>query len=398
MVGDRMNFQFATSAQIFFGPGTVKETGAITRVYGSRVLLVGGKIGQRSEYLTQNLQESGLEIERFQTMGEPTIQQIIDGTTIARDRKTDVILGVGGGSSIDAAKAIAAMSKNPGSIYDYLEGIGSGRVLTETALPVIAIPTTAGTGSEVTRNAVLTSPEFKVKISLRSLSMIPRVAIIDPELTYSLDPAITASSGMDALVQVIEPFVSNRSNPFTDLFCLDGISRIRRSLAVAFLDGRNVKAREDMAMGSLFGGLCLANSGLGAVHGFAGPIGGMFPNAPHGVICARLLVPVIQANSIALVGKNKKSESETKSLEKYKKLAHVLCANEHASINDACNYLNSLIHDLKIPELKEFGISRSNIPEIVNKAIKASSMKANPVILSEIELEMILKKSLPEVN
>ena len=221
------------------------------------------------------------------------------GVELAKAERCELVIGFGGGSALDAAKAIAAMLANGGELLDYLEIIGRGKPLTKPSAPFIAIPTTAGTGAEVTRNAVLASPEHKVKVSLRSPLMLAKVAVVDPELTYDLPSALTASTGLDALTQLIEPFVCNRANPMTDGLCVEGLRRAARSLRMAFGKGRDQDAREDMAVASLFGGMALSNAGLGAVHGFAGPIGGSF-SAPHGAICAALLPHVMAMNLRAL--------------------------------------------------------------------------------------------------
>ena len=199
------------------------------------------------------------------------------------------------------------MLTNRGDVLEYLESVGPGKALTDRPAPFIAIPTTAGTGSEVTRNAVLTSPEHRAKVSLRSPLMLPTVALVDPELTYGLPPAVTAATGMDALAQLIEPFVCSRANPVTDSLCVEGMRRVARSLRKAFEGGPNEPARLDMAIASLFGGMALANAGLGAVHGLAGPIGGMFPGAAHGAVCAALLPHVVTANLIALRARDRRA-------------------------------------------------------------------------------------------
>ena len=210
------------------------------------------------------------------------------GVELARREQCDLVIAFGGGSAIDAGKAIAALLANGGELTDYLEVIGKGQPLRHPSVPFIAVPTTAGTGSEVTRNAVLASAEHQVKVSMRSPLMLPRLAVVDPELTLELPPAVTASTGLDALTQLIEPYVSIRANPLTDGFCLEGLRRVSRSLRRAYHAGRDITAREDMSLASLLGGLALANAGLGVVHGFAAPVGGMF-HAPHGAICAALL-------------------------------------------------------------------------------------------------------------
>ena len=242
--------------------------------------------------------------------GEPTVALVRDAAAAARAAGCDLVIACGGGSAIDAGKAIAALLGNGGDPLDYLEVVGRGRPLERPGLPFIAVPTTAGTGSEVTRNAVLASPEHQVKASLRSPLMLARAAVVDPDLLAGLPPAVIASSGLDALSQLIEPFVSLRANPFTDALAREGIRRSARSLRQAYQQAQHPPAevgagvagaglREDLALASLFGGLCLANAGLGAVHGFAAPIGGTWP-APHGATCAALLPHAMRVNLRAL--------------------------------------------------------------------------------------------------
>jgi alcohol dehydrogenase class IV len=300
-----------------------------------------------------------------------------------------VVIAIGGGSALDAGKAIAAMLANPGELLDYLEVIGRGQALTRPSVPFIAIPTTAGTGSEVTRNAVLASPEHHVKVSLRSPLVLPRVAVVDPELTYGLPPASTASTGLDALTQLIEPYVCSRANPMTDALCVEGIRRAARSLRAAFADGRNATARSDMAVASLFGGLALANAGLGAVHGFAGPIGGQFP-APHGAVCAALLPQVMEANLRAL----RQRQPGADTLRRYEEVAHLVTGNASATAEAGVEWVRKLVADLQIPRLGHYGLKREHTAGLVEKASQASSMKANPIALTRNELAGILERAL----
>jgi len=294
-----MRFEFATATRIIFGPGTLREVGPIAAQMGSRALVVTGRTRARATPLLDALTAQGIDIVTFSVAGEPTTEVARLGTQRAREADCDMIIGFGGGSVLDTAKAISALLTNGGVPLDYLEVIGRGQPLTRPSAPCIAIPTTAGTGAEVTRNAVLASPEHRVKVSLRSPLMLPRLALVDPELTHTLPPEITASTGLDALTQVMEPYVSKRANPLTDALCREGMRRAARSLRRAYGQGDDAAAREDMALTSLFGGLALANAKLGAVHGFAGPMGGMFP-APHGAICGRLLPHVMAVNVRAL--------------------------------------------------------------------------------------------------
>jgi len=307
----------------------------------------------------------------------------------AQKENCDFVIGFGGGSVMDAAKAIAAMQTNDGELLDYLEIIGRGQALKKRSAPFVAVPTTAGTGSEVTRNAVLASPEHHVKVSLRSPMMLARVAVIDPELTYDLPPALTASTGLDALTQLIEPYVCLRANPMTDGFCVEGIRRAARSLREAVFNGQNKSARKDMALASLFGGLSLANAGLGAVHGFAGPIGGMFP-APHGAICGALLPHVMATNLRAL----REREPDSPALARYGQAAVLLTGNPQATADAGVDWVRKLAADLPIPKLNAYGIREEHVADIATKAANASSMKANPIVLTPDELEQTLRLAL----
>jgi len=278
---------------------------------------------------------------------------------------------------------------NEGEVLDYLEIIGHGKALTQRSAPFIAVPTTAGAGAEVTRNAVLASPEHKVKVSLRSPHLLPLVAVIDPELTYDLPPALTATTGLDALTQLIEPYVCLRANPMTDGICVEGIQRASRSLHEAIFNGQNKAAREDMSVASLFGGLALANAGLGAVHGFAGPIGGSFP-APHGAICAALLPQVMAANLRAL----REREPASFALHRYFRIAALLTDNPHATADAGVEWVQKLVTDLSVPKLRDYGVREDHVADLVAKAANASSMKANPIGLTTEELTQTLRAAL----
>lgn len=383
-----MRFEFATANRIIFGPGVSQEVPALTAGLGRRPLLVVGKSGGRAEPLAAQLRRRGLEPVLFHVIGEPTVDDAQAGAQQARQAGCDVVIGLGGGSVLDAAKAIAMLMTNGGEPLDYLEVVGRGQPITRPSAPCIAIPTTAGTGSEVTRNAVLAAPQHRVKASLRSPTMLPTVAVVDPELTLSTPPEITASTGCDALTQVVEPFVSNRANPLTDAVCREGMARAARSLLRAYRNGGDLSAREDMAVASLCGGLALANAGLGAVHGFAGPIGGMFP-APHGAICARLLPAVMAANVAAL----QRRVPGSPTLARYAEVARLLTGNPTAQAADGVAWVSDLVEALAIPRLAAYDITAAHIPEIVAKSQQASSMKANPVQLTTEELTDILQRS-----
>lgn len=384
-----MRFEFATAPRIVFGAGTLCEVAPLAAGLGKRALVVTTKNLDRVAALLEQLHEHAIETRTLIVDGEPTTALIAEGIRFARDAHCDMLIGAGGGSVIDTGKAIAAMLTNPGDLLDYLEVIGKGKSLTQPSAPYIAIPTTAGTGSEVTRNAVLVSPAHKVKVSLRSPFMLPRVAVVDPELTYSLPPAVTASTGVDALTQLIEPYVCNAPNPMTDAICREGMQRSVRALKRAYVDGQDAAAREDAALASLFGGIALANAKLGAVHGFAAVLGGMFP-APHGVICARLLPIVTETNVRALQSRVPGSSMLTR----YVQVAQILTNNPSATIADGIEWLQALCADLSIPPLSHFGVTRSDFPQIIEQAQIASSMKGNPIVLTEQELDAILSRAL----
>jgi alcohol dehydrogenase class IV len=381
-------FEFATATRIVFGVGALREAGAIAKEFGRNALVVTGRDPKRAKPLTEILTANGVRWVTFSVAGEPEVGTIEKGVAEARQAGCDQVIGFGGGSAIDTAKAIAVMLTNPGELLDYLEVIGRGKALSAAPVPFMAIPTTAGTGSEVTRNAVLAAPEHRVKVSLRSPLLLARVALVDPELTLTLPPGITATTGLDALTQLIEPFVSSRANPMTDALCIEGIRRAARSLAVAVKEGRNLAAREDMALASLFGGLALANAGLGAVHGFAGPIGGMFP-APHGAVCAALLPHVMEANIQAL----RTRQPDSDALRRYDEVGRLLTNDPKARADEGVRWVGRLLNQLAIPPLGVYGIGPEHADTLVEKAAKASSMKANPILLDPEQLLEILQRA-----
>lgn len=384
-----MRFEFATATRVLFGPGTRREVAPLAAEMGKRALVVAGRNQERVAPLLGLLRAHGLETVTFTVAGEPTTATVEDGVQRARAAGCDMVIGCGGGSVVDAGKAIAAMLTNSGDLLDYLEVIGRGQPLEQPPVPYIAMPTTAGTGSEVTRNAVLASPEHHLKVSLRSPHMLPRVAVVDPDLTHSVQPMITASTGLDALTQLIEPFVSSGANPVTDLLCREGIRRAARSLRQACENGEDTEAREDMALASLFGGMALANARLGAVHGFAAPLGGLF-QAPHGAICARLLPLVMDANLQALESR----APEAPALARYTEAAQLLTGNPYAAAADGMAWVRDLCAALAVPSLSRYGLTEADFPTVVAQAQKANSMKGNPVPLTDAELTMILRQAL----
>lgn len=384
-----MRFEFATAGRILFGAGQLGEAGRLAREFGSRALVVTGRDPQRAARLIELLAAAEVQALRFPIPGEPTTAAVQAGVDRARAERCDLVIGLGGGSAIDAAKAIAALLTNEGNLFDYLEVIGHAQPLRHPAAPCLAIPTTAGTGAEVTRNSVLASPEHRVKVSLRGFALLPRAAIIDPELTYDLPPALTASTGLDALTQLIEPYLGNRANPLVDGLCIEGLRRAARSLRRACEPGTAVEARHDMALASLFGGLALANAGLGAVHGFAAPIGGMF-SAPHGAVCAALLPAVLEANLAALHARAPASAS----LIRFAELGRLLTGRPQAAATEAMHWIRTLVTTLAVPRLRTYGLTEADVPAVVEKAAQASSMKANPIALTRAEMAGILRAAL----
>ena len=384
-----MNFEFATAGRIIFGAGKVNLLPGLIRGLGRKAALVTGSNAERVGPVFQTLKSAGAEPAAFSIKGEPTTDRIAKLSAGARDLGCDYVVAFGGGSVIDAGKAMAALLTNRRDLMDYLEVIGKGEPLSEEPAPCIAIPTTAGTGAEVTRNAVLLSEEHRVKVSMRHPKMLPTVALVDPELTLSMPPEVTASTGLDAFTQLLEAFVSARATPLTDGLCREGLRRAARSLHRAYVQPDDLNARTDMAFASLCGGLALANAGLGAVHGFAGPIGGMF-NAPHGMVCATLLPAVFETNIQAL----EERSAENPALKKYREAAALITGSPNAHTEDALLWIKETCMQLFVPGLNDFGITEADVPAIVEKAKKASSMKGNPLVLTDEELTDILTESL----
>ena len=384
-----MTFEFSTTTRILFGAGRAAEApGEIGALGLRRVLLVTGRSGARSAPLVDALGVRGVAVEPFRVDGEPTAALARDGTARATAARCDGVVAMGGGSALDAGKAIAAMISNGGDPLDYLEVVGRGLPLTRPSVPFLALPTTAGTGSEVTRNAVLGVPEAKVKASLRSPLMLARLAIVDPDLLAGAPPEVLASSGLDALSQLIEPYLSVRANPLTDALAGEGVRRSARSLRRACLEGPDATAREDLALASLFGGLCLANAGLGAVHGFAAPVGGMF-SAPHGAVCAALLVAVLDVNLRALRARTPGHPS----VGRFGDLAGWLTGHAGATPEEGIAWVADLCRALRVPGLASYGLGAGDVPALVERARMASSMRGNPIALEDGELHEIAERS-----
>ncbi len=379
-------FEFATAGRIVLGAGRAADLPGLLAGLGTRVLVCTGADPGRHAGLLAGL---GLPAEVFPVGAEPTVELARAGVTAARGHGADVVAAIGGGSVIDLGKAVAALLGNGGDPLDYLEVIGSGRKITEPALPCVAVPTTAGTGAEVTANAVLASVAHRIKVSLRSPLMIPRVALVDPQLTVSCPAAVTAASGLDALTQCLEPLVSNRANPMTDGLAREGLRRAAAGLRAAYADGEDLPARADMAVCSLLGGAALANAKLGAVHGLAGVVGGSAA-VPHGMACAALLAPVAEAN----VRELRASRPGHPALDRYAEAARLLTGNPAAAIEDGIGWLRETVALLGVPGLGSFGLRPEDAGEVAAKAVTSSSMQGNPVPLGEADLVAIVRQAI----
>jgi alcohol dehydrogenase class IV len=393
-VASGLTFELAAPTRIVFGAGCAREVGAIAAGFGRCALVVTGKSPDRARPMLAALAAAGVGATTFSVAGEPSVDTARAGVAVALAAACDVVVALGGGSTIDAGKAIAALLANGGDPLDYLEVVGRGQPLTRRSLPLVALPTTAGTGSEVTKNAVLGAPAHGVKASLRSPLMLPSAALVDPDLLVGLPAEVIASSGLDALSQLIEPFVCTRANPITDGFAREGLRRSASALRRAYTAARLGIAvapadREALALASLLGGLSLANAGLGAVHGFAAPVGGVFA-APHGAVCAALLAPVMQVNVAALGAR----DPDGPALARYREVAAIVTGEPSATIEDGLRWISALCRALDVPGLTRYGMRESDVAALVGKARVASSMKANPIALTDTELTEIATRAL----
>jgi alcohol dehydrogenase class IV len=379
-------FGLALPTDIRVGAGRVAEAPEVVAGWGARrVLLVTGRSPERVAPLVASLAERGVETSTYAVSDEPTLQVVRDGVTSAAG--CDAVVGIGGGSALDVAKAVAVLAVSGADPLEHLEVIGRGRPITRPGLPCLAIPTTAGTGSEVTRNSVLSGDG--VKASLRSPLMLPRVAIVDADLLVGIPAGTVAASGMDALAQLIEPFLSRLANPFTDALARDGIVRSARSLRRAFADGMvDSGVRSDLAVASLFGGLCLANAGLGVVHGFAAALGARL-GAPHGAVCAAVLAPAVAVNLRAV-----RQRGAADTLLRMTELAVLLTGSVDAEPEDVALWLAELAATLEIAGLADHGLSSADTTEVVAATQRASSMRGNPIELTDDEVAEILTGSL----
>lgn len=386
-----MTFDFYPVPRILFGAGQFEKLPDALRPLGTRVLVV-----HNADALLPRLNDLLKDVAHanFRQRGEPTTDDVERAVALAKQERCDYLVALGGGSAIDCAKAVAALLTNGGVPLDYMEVVGRGMKIINPSAPWIAIPTTAGTGAEATRNAVvaLSSSPTPFKASIRSEHLLPRLILIDPRLHVAVPPAVTARSGMDALCQCIEAYTSTNANAMTDPLALQGISLCAKSLRHCYTNGQDINARQDMALAALLSGICLTNAGLGAVHGFAAPLGAHFP-IPHGVICAALLPHVIQANITAL----QSQDPHHPTLHRYATIARTLTGNPtlpHAdALTAAVHFTRDLNTDLHIPRLSRFNFTDADIPSMIPLARKASSMRYNPVVLTDDVLTSIVSNA-----
>lgn len=384
-----VRFDLAVPVDIRFGAGRVSEVPEVfARLGASRVLVVTGRTTSRADTLRSELRETGISSIVFGVATEPSIERVRAAVSLVAESGCDAVLGFGGGSALDVAKAVAVLALSGTDPTDHLEVIGAGHPIERPGLPCVAVPTTAGTGSEVTRNSVLSGGG--VKASLRSPLILPKVALVDPELLVGVPKPTIAASGMDALSQLIEPLLSKRANPFSDALARDGIRRSARSLRRGYEEGMEESGvREDLALASLFSGMCLANSGLGAVHGLAAAAGARL-SAPHGAVCAAVLAAVMDVNLRAL----RERAREDPALPRMTEVATLLTGLPEATPEDAIAWLQELTTALSIPGLASYGLNQDEIAPMVAAAQKASSMRGNPIELRDEEVTEIITRSL----
>lgn len=374
------SFNVLTPGNIRFGRGLARSAAPWLAGHSAQILLVHGASLQRAEFLLAELRAHQLDVTTLSIAHEPCLQDIEQGVRLAREKGIGAVVSLGGGAVIDAGKAIAALVPAQGAALEYLEVVGTGRVLEANPLPFVAIPTTAGTGAEVTKNAVINVPEQQRKVSLRDDRMLPDLAIIDPLLTDNAPRAVTLASGLDAITQVIEPWLCTRANPFTDALCREAIPRGIKALRT-LMEKECPDSRGEMAWVSLCGGLALANAGLGVIHGLAGPLGGL-SNAAHGALCGSLL-----SFGLAL---NEAQISDEKIKQRFADVRQWLAAGLDVEPSNAWESLREWTQHAGLGNLHDLGVPRDALEPAALAASSSSSMKANPVMLtSEQLLEML---------
>jgi alcohol dehydrogenase len=393
-IGMTISFSFAATPHIHFGVGKRALLADLIGVYGRKVLLITGSKSFDTSPLCQSIWHdlsARFEVRHIAISGEPSPQVVDHAVAEYHAWQPDCVVALGGGSCVDAAKAVAGLLPSGDSVMAYLEGVGEGKLFTgESTTPFIALPTTAGTGGETSKNAVLSViGDEGFKKSFRHESLVPQHIILDPELTTSCSPAVTAACGMDAFTQLLESYVSIKANPMTDSLAWSGLQYVRDSLLQAVEDGNNLEARAGMLYASSISGLTLANAGLGSVHGLASPFGAFFPIA-HGVVCGALLYDATRINIEAMMSR----EPENIALKKYVDVGRMMHPNELLNDNEARIKLLLLLkiwsESLKMPKLSIYGVKKSDISRLITN-ISGGSMSSNPIVLNKAELTQLIE-------
>lgn len=376
-------FQFMTATRIIFGEGSLESSLSVISQYGYSVLLVSGKNPERYAPLINYLHQQNMRYQHVAVSGEPNITMVEETAMLGRRFKPDMVIAIGGGSVVDMGKAVAAIIPNQGNVYDYVEVVGRSVPLKTKPLPFIAIPTTASSGSEVTRNAVLKSAQDRVKVSLRSPDMLADVAIVDPTLTYGTDPLTSGRGAMDAFTHLMEAYVCGDPNPLTDTICEEGLRRLTRAMVPGCLRD-DKKARSDLSFAAMLGGMAATNAKLGAAHGLASALGGKL-DAPHSVITARLAPHVMRENIEAA-----RDAGRGDILQRYKTISQILTGRKNACVEDGILWVNMMLERLAIPNLTDFGVCATSFERVATDALKSTSIKGNPIPLTMERLTHIL--------
>ncbi len=392
-------FALSRLPRISYGSGRINEVPALAATYGRTALLVTGKYSfcstPRWQSFTQLLETKGMNWLHLTVSGEPSPMLVDQAVSQFRDESVDVVIAIGGGSVLDAAKAIAGLLPHGNSVMDYLEGVGKNVPYHGPSTPFIAVPTTAGTGSEATKNSVLSvHGRDGFKKSFRDECLIPEYAVIDPDLLASCPRELVAADGMDAFTQLLESYASLKANPFTDALALSGITAVKEGLFAAW-EGNEPDAshgRGAMAYAALLSGITLAQVGLGSVHGLASPLGAYFP-IPHGVVCGTLVSAATEINIKAM----QEREPDNPALSKYAQVGRLLAGQPEIDDATARSSLTTLLAEwserLQLPRLNGYGITAADFPLIVANS-RGSSMQTNPIVLTDAEINAILMQRL----
>ncbi|MCF8363046.1 MAG: iron-containing alcohol dehydrogenase [Prolixibacteraceae bacterium] len=383
-----MDFTFSNTPKIIFGEGRLEQITSYISKFGNKTLVITGKSFPESVYgqkFFSKLKKHDFSYIHEVIHGEPTPEHIDNIKNNSIRLSPNVVVAIGGGSIMDAGKAVSAMLCEDGPITDFLEGVGTKQP-SGIKVPLITVPTTSGTGSEATKNAVITQyGKNAFKKSLRHDNFVPDIALIDPNLTITCPPEVTASSGMDAFTQLFESYLSTNASSLTNALAFDGIKHIFSSLQQAVTNGNDIISRTGMSYAALLSGITLANAGLGVIHGFAQPLGSLFP-IPHGVVCANLMGP---ANQITV--EKLRSENDTETLKNYANIAHLLYPDmdEKEATDKLLQYINQLTKKFNIPKISSFGVNSTHYDTIIN----STGLKNHPVKLNQDELKMILENA-----